>query len=58
MNTKYVQIVILKLKIKNTTLLEQFKNLIEKIVHTESKSMPLAHLYMATHFPGLVQALE
>jgi hypothetical protein len=36
MNTEYVQIVILKLKTKNTTLLEQFKNLIEKIVHTES----------------------
>ena len=41
-----------KIKNKNITLLEQFQNQIE------AKSIPLTHIYMTAHFPGLVQALQ
>jgi hypothetical protein len=46
-------------KAKNTTLSEQFQNLIEKY-HTvgtvsKSKSIPLTHKYMTTHFQCLEQ---
>jgi len=41
---------------KNTTPSEQFQNLIRKVVETDAKSIPLTHMYMITHSPGLVQA--
>jgi len=42
---------------QNTTLSEQFLNL-TKIIEIEAKSIPLTHIYITTHFPGLVQALQ
>ena len=40
---------------KNTTLSEQFQNLIEKSSETEVKSIPLTHIYMSEHFLRYVQ---
>jgi hypothetical protein len=30
----------------------------EQIIEKEVKSLPLTHIYMTTHFPGLEQALQ
>ena len=40
------------MKKKNTTPLKQFQNLIDK--SKEAKLIPLTHIYMTTHFPGMV----
>ena len=42
---------------KKTTLPEPFQNQISKL-YKMAKSIPIAHMYMTTHFPGLVQALQ
>ena len=47
----------IKWKIKNSTMSEQFRNIIENL-KKETKSKPLAHPYMIVHFPVLVQALQ
>ena len=43
-------------KKKNTTLLEQCQNTIEKQKKDE-KAIPLIHIYMTGHIPGLVHVL-
>jgi len=45
-----------KIKKQNTTLSKQFQN--RNIVETAAKSILLTHKYMATHPPGLVQAIQ
>ena len=45
-------------KKKNTTLLEQFQNRINKIVEKRQNPYPLTHKYMTAHFFGLKQALQ
>ena len=42
----------------NTTLSEQFKHRFRKIVDEEVKWIPLTHIYITTHFHGLVQTLK
>ena len=42
---------------KNTQLSEQVQNLIGKS-EIGAKLIPLTHIYMTSHFPGLVQALQ
>jgi len=39
------------MKIKNTTLFEQFQN-------PMTKSLPITHKYMKTRFPDLIQARQ
>ena len=47
----------IKLKTKHTTLSEHLQNKIEKS-YKGAKSISLAHKYMTTHVPGLVQAFQ
>jgi DNA-binding transcriptional regulator PaaX len=43
---------------KYTTLLEQFKNVLEKIKETETTSQSLTYVYITIQYPGLMQALK
>jgi hypothetical protein len=42
---------------KNTTMLQQFQNSMEKSVG-RGKIKTLPHKYVTTHFPGLLQTLQ
>ena len=42
-------------KLNNTTLSEQFQKNRKK---SQNLSIPLTHIYMTAHFPGLIQALQ
>ena len=55
--TKKVFIHIRKWRAENTTLSEQFQHPIEK-PQKKVNSIPLTHIYMTAHFPGLINALQ
>ena len=42
----------------NITTTEHIHNLIKTIVEKEENSIPLLHLYMMAHLPGLTKAVQ